>query len=255
MRVIVTRPAAQAEGWIERLQAAGIDAVALPLIDIVAPADPAPVRQAWQRLSGAAMAFFASANAVRHFFAEQPPGAGWPAGVLAAAPGAGTGAALRAAGVPDALRVEPPPEARTFDSESLWEQLRDRPWAGRRVMVVRGEDGRDWLADRLGAAGASLEFVAAYARRVPVLKAHHRDVAAAAAAAPGAHLWLLSSSEAVRNLAALVPTAARGGAALVTHPRIADAARAAGFARVTLCAPGEATLMQAIQEASIQSSE
>ena len=53
-----------------------------------------------------------------------------------------------------------------------------------------------------------------------------------AAAADGA-LWLFSSSEAITNLCQCLPgtdwSAAR---ALVTHPRIGDAARAAGFGAV-----------------------
>ena len=37
MRVIVSRPAAQAAGWVERLREAGHDAVALPLPIISVP--------------------------------------------------------------------------------------------------------------------------------------------------------------------------------------------------------------------------
>ena len=49
MRVIVTRPAAagRAAGW-PSCAARGIDAVALPLIEIAAGADPQPLQQAWR---------------------------------------------------------------------------------------------------------------------------------------------------------------------------------------------------------------
>jgi len=39
MRIIVTRPAAQAAAWVRSLAARGVDAVALPLIEIAPPAD------------------------------------------------------------------------------------------------------------------------------------------------------------------------------------------------------------------------
>jgi uroporphyrinogen-III synthase len=142
-RLIVTRPRAQAAAWVKSLDELGIDAQALPLIGIGALPDPAPLRAAWQTLAQRALAVFVSPNAVQHFFAQRPAGLEWPAGVPAASPGPGTTAALRAQGLPEALLVEPAPDALSFDSEALWAQLCSRPWQGTRVLVVRGADGRD----------------------------------------------------------------------------------------------------------------
>lgn len=234
LRAIVTRPAAQAAAWVDDLRALGVDAVALPLIAIRPAADAAPVLQAWAGLPRWAMVFFVSGNAVQHFFARRPPGVAWPPGTLAAAPGPGTAQALRAAGVPAACIAEPAADAAAFDSESLWVRLRHRDWAGREVLIVRGEDGRDWLAEQLGAAGAQPRYLAAYERAAPVPDAAGQALLAAAGRDPARHLWLFSSSEAVRHLAALWPVPA-GARALATHPRIAQAARAAGFAAVGEC--------------------
>ena len=161
MRVIVTRPAAQAATWVADLRGAGFDAVALPLIHIAPPRDLQPVHHAWLVLAQHQLLFFVSANAVLHFFAQRPAGASWPAGTRAAAPGPGTAAALRAQGLPPAAVLEPADDAPSFDSESLWLRLQAEPWAGRSVLVVRGEDGRDWLAEQLRAAGATVQFLAA----------------------------------------------------------------------------------------------
>jgi uroporphyrinogen-III synthase len=247
MHLIVTRPRAQAAGWVRELRALGQTASALPLIEITALDDPTPVRQAWLGLGQRALVMFVSANAVMHFFAAAPPGRGWPAGVLAGSTGPGTSAALRSAGVPAPLRVEPAADAPKFDSEALWDRLAGRPWAGRSVLVVRGEDGRDWLAETLRERGAAVDFVAAYRRRPPALTAEEQDLLQRSLANPEGHLWLFSSSEAVGHLRVLAPAAdwARS-AALASHPRIVQSARAAGFGRVDLVAPRPAAVAAAV---------
>ena len=238
MRLIVTRPRAQAAAWVRDLRALGQDAVALPLIDIAPLDDVAPLRQAWQELHRCALVMFVSANAVRHFFDAAAAAPRWPAGVLAGSTGPGTSAALRAAGVPEAQLVEPPADAPRFDSEALWAQLAGRDWAGRRALVVRGEEGRDWLAGTLRARGAEVEFLAAYRRSPPQCDDAGRAVLDDALRDPAASLWLFSSSEAVAHLRALAPAADWSrSAAAASHPRIAQAARAAGFGRVDLVAP------------------
>lgn len=246
MQLIVTRPRAQAAGWVRELQALGQAASALPLIEITALDDPTPVRQAWLGLGQRALVMFVSANAVMHFFAAAPPRSGWPAGVLAGSTGPGTSAALRSAGVPSPLLVEPATDAAKFDSEALWDRLAGREWAGRSVLVVRGEDGRDWLAETLRERGAAVDFVAAYRRRPPALTAEEQALLRQSLADPLEHLWLFSSSEAVGHLRILAPAADwTRSAALASHPRIAQAARAAGFGRVDLVAPRPAAVAAA----------
>lgn len=231
MRVIVTRPAKQAETWVRWLRDAGIEAVALPLIAIEPPRDAAPLRDAWRTIDGFAMAMFVSANAVEHFVAQRAAGAAWPAQLLAGSTGPGTSAALREAGVPPQLLVEPP--GPDFDSEALWQRLRGRDWQGRRVLVLRGQDGRDWLSQQLGAAGAQVLFAESYVRSVPALDGDQRAVLRQALAAPAAHRWLFSSSQAVRHLRELAPGADWSASrAWATHARVAEAVRAARFGEV-----------------------
>ncbi len=235
MRLIVTRPAAQAAAWVQALRALGQDAEALPLIAIAPPDDPAPLRAAWLSLSGLALVMFVSANAVQHFFALAPVGARWPAGLRAGCTGPGTAAALAEAGVPPGQVVQPPADAASFDSETLWAQLKDDAWAGRRVLVVRGEEGRDWLAEALRERGAQVAFVAAYRRLAPQPNAEGAALLVRAQAEPAAHLWVFSSSEAVGNLRQWAPAADWHAArALASHPRIAEAARELGLRQVLL---------------------
>lgn len=254
MRLIVTRPPAQAGAWVERLRAQGLDAAALPLIHIGPPDDAAPVHAAWQALPGFALVVFVSANAVQQFFALRPAGCGWPAGTRGGSTGPGTSAALLAAGLPAALLVEPAADAAAFDSEALWARLGHEDWRGRRVLVVRGEEGRDWLAATLRGCGAAVDFVAAYRRLAPRPDAAGRALLAAALQRPREHLWVFSSSEAIGRLRELAPAADWSAArALATHPRIAEAARAAGFGDVRQSAPGAAEVARAAGRWPIES--
>lgn len=246
MLVIVTRPAAQAADWVAALTAAGHTAAAVPLLAIAEAPDAAAVRAAWADLAADDLVMFVSPNAVASFFAAAP-GAAWPAGVLAGATGPGTSAALRRAGVPDALIVEPGPDG-PFDSEGLWAQLVPRrAWAGARVSVVRGEGGRDWFADTLRGQRATVRFIEAYRRVPPVLDAAAADALARALRAPDQACWLFSSSEALGHLAELAPQVDwHASRALATHPRIAAAARALGFGDVREIAPGLPAALQAL---------
>ncbi len=243
-RLLVTRPADQAGPWVQRLREAGIDAVALPLMGVAPVEDGAPVVQAWEQLAARDLVMFVSPNAVAQFVARRPPGAPWPAALLAAAPGPGTAAALRAAGI--GRVVEPAADAASFDSESLWQQLAPLgPWAGRSVLVLRGAgaaggpegEGRDWLIRTLREAGARVDALAVYRRGAPQWGADEQALWARAVAAPAEHVWWFSSSEAIGHLPPTPPAAWRGAVALASHPRIAAAARRAGFEDVREVAP------------------
>ena len=251
MRVIVTRPAAQAQAWVHDLRARGLDAVALPLIAIGAAADPAVVQEAWATLAQQALAVFVSPNAVEQFFSAAPDGACWPERTLAGSPGPGTTRELRARGVSAAAIVEPAADAPQFDSEALWAQLSARPWQGRSALIVRGDGGRDWLADTLRSAGARVELLAAYRRVASKPDAAQRALLAAAVDAPAEHLWLFSSSEAIDHLLAS-PLVGHGcdwspARALATHPRIAARARQAGFGQVIEVRASQAAVAACIQ--------
>jgi uroporphyrinogen-III synthase len=246
VRVIVTRPAADAARWVGDLRAAGIDAVALPLIELAALDDPSPLHAAWRRLPDYRALMFVSAAAVTHFFKQKEaatpvPSAQAPADLIASkrywATGPGTAAALQRAGVDAACIDAPPPEAGQFDSEALWPIVRAQVVPGARVLLGRGgvgggpPVGRDWLSREIVAAGGLCETVVAYLRLAPAFGEPELRVAAHGARAPA--VWLFSSSEAVANLCRAMPrTSWREARAVATHPRIEQAAREAGFGSV-----------------------
>lgn len=252
-RIIVTRPERDAARWVSLLAQRGLAAEALPLIRIEGLPDSPALQQARRDMGSYAALMFVSGNAVAAFFASNQA----PAQIVRAqaaidfiandgprymAPGPGTVAALREAGIPDAHIDAPALEAGQFDSEALWAVVARRPWQGRRVLIVRGQgagaempgasNGRDWLARQLAAAGALPEFLAVYQRSAPLFTAQqHKTIEDAAV---DGSVWLFSSSEAVGHLPAADWSQAR---AVATHPRIAEAVRAAGWGVVAESRP------------------
>jgi uroporphyrinogen-III synthase len=248
--VLVTRPSAEAQAWVERLQAQGLRAEAMPLLDISPLLAPADLAAWWQRLPQFEALMFVSGNAVNHFF--QGWSAPWPQGVRCLAPGPGTGAVLRGRGVPAHLIDEPAADALQFDSQALWQTVGGRPWPGRRVLLVRGRSGppaasagRNWLAEQLEQAGAAVQAVSVYERRAPQFTLLQLERMRRASV--DGSIWLFSSSEAIAHLPAGLDW--RQARALATHPRIAQAAQQAGFARVIQSRPALPEVLASIKSA------
>ncbi len=240
MRLVVTRPEQDAAPWVQGLCERGHEATALPLIAIAPAPDPEPLRLAWQQLDQYQALMFVSGNAVAQFCAAQTPPslASWSQrapNTRAWATGPGTRKALLKTGVA-ASQIDAPGVGQ-FDSEALWHRVKNQVQVGETVLIVRGSDaraaagpgvGRDWLAQTLQDAGVPVEFVVAYERRLPSCSpAQHEQLCRAAS---DGSVWLFSSSEAITNLQLLAPGQSwQQARAVATHPRIAQAARAAGF--------------------------
>ncbi len=263
MRVVITRPAGDAQAWVDALQAAGHEALALPLIEVGPATHAQPVRQAWMQWSTFQAVMFVSAQAVRYFFEGQTHPPIWTHGPRCWATGPGTHKALRQAGVPEACIDSPAADAVQFDSEALWQRVATQVKAGQPVLIVRGNDapfdatqaerstavtgtGRDWLAQQLQAAGASVQFVVAYERRAPVWSAEQK-AQAVQAAADGA-VWCFSSSQAIHHLTHAMPTQSWAKVRCVaTHPRIAQTARSLGFGEIHMSKPSLADLLVSLE--------
>ena len=281
-RVIVTRPASDAGLWARQLADAGIAAEALPLIDIVplsGQADAQALSNAWEALGGYAACMFVSGHAVEQFFKHKRPFAQSASaheainniattntdqifpGLRFMAPGPGTVAALRAVGVP-ALRIDSPaPDAGQFDSEALWQVIGGRDWPGCKVLIVRGQGtggdsagaGRDWIVRQWQGLGASVHFVSVYQRRAPDWD--ESRLRRARQAGQDGSVWLFSSSEAVANLVGLADLNGmdwQHARAVATHPRIAQAVRAAGWGVVVESRPALADIRRALASVELR---
>lgn len=250
-RAIVTRPAREAARWVDDLRAAGIDAVALPLIAIEPLDVQGPLHAIRQRMDDYDALMFVSAAAVEHFFrGAQAHGSSFRPRFWATGPG--TMHALRDAGVPASSIDAPPTAPGLFDSEALWKCVHPQVSEGKRVLIVRGGDalgranGRDWLAREVAAAGGALDTVVAYRRLAPTFGDAERRLAAEGAA--GGAIWLFSSSEAIGNLRQAMPdTRWQPARAIATHERIARAATEAGFGSVRISQPSTSALVASIE--------
>ena len=253
--VVITRPRQQADALAQAVTALGRRAVLLPLLQIAPVEDAAPLRLALAALEApgdpAALVAFVSPNAIDAAFAHL---ARWPSSVPIAIVGEGSRMALARHGVAGArYTIFSPADSAHSDSEHLLASLDVAALRGRRVLIVRGDGGRELLADALRAAGARVEAVCAYRRSVPPLDDALRVQLRALLMQPND--WIITSSEALRGLAALVQeidpagglAALRAQRLIVPHARIAASARALGLHRVTETGSGDARLLAALQ--------
>ncbi|MEW7850284.1 uroporphyrinogen-III synthase [Massilia aurea] len=256
--VVITRPRAQAAALAQAVDGSGRAAVILPLLEISPVADAAPLRAALAELDRFALVAFVSPNAIDAAFAYVDA---WPPSVPLAIVGDGSRAALARHGVRgDAFTIFSPADTAHSDSEHLLQSLDLAAFAGKRVLIVRGDGGRELLADALRAAGARVEAVAAYRRATPVLTPELAARLRALLAQPND--WIITSSEALRGLAGLVRSLDADGAGdgagalmprflqqrlIVPHARIAETARALGLEHVLLTGSGDARLLAALQ--------
>ncbi len=160
--VVVTRPPHQAERLCGLLEAEGARVYRFPVLSVVMPAPEQPGPEIIRRLDEFHLAVFISANAVEGALRLIPNGL--PAGLTLAAVGKATAGALERHG----LRVEVIPAGR-FNTEALLETraMREDGVRGRRVVIFRGEGGRELLARTLRERGAHVEYAQVYKRVRP----------------------------------------------------------------------------------------
>jgi uroporphyrinogen-III synthase len=231
--------------------------MALPLLTIVPKSDTmvaAAIRTAMQT---ADLAVFVSPNAIEctmrllgddwQSIAQRPI----PIGVV----GQSSYHALERHGIGTEAKLPTPiwmpSNPGQWDSEGLWYAIQNRfpSWAGRRVVVFRGDGGREWLADQLQSVGAQVEAIAVYSR-IPLSESSPQWEKVLNANTDGV-LWILTSSEAVRHLGAVLNQRGRqdylaSASAICPHHNIARSAKEIGFATVLECHSGDAALVSAV---------
>jgi uroporphyrinogen-III synthase len=252
--IIVTRVGEPGRALARALEDAGEESLWVPAFEIGPAPDEGRLGEVLAQLSSYNLAVFVSPAAVEATAARlaQP----WPSATAIGAVGAGTRRAILAS-IPGAAHAPlfapeaPESASEGSGSEQLWPVLQPASERLRRVLILRAEHGREWLPDQLRAAGAVVDAVPVYTRRVATISAAAAATVRGWQAAGRTAVLVIASSEAVdaviRQLDVLVGVAwTRSALALASHERIAQRLRDAGFVRVGV-APLEA---KAIRKAS-----
>ncbi len=225
--ILVTRPEAQAEPLCRLLEARGAVAHRLPALRIEPLEEPAVAAASADALVDADLIIFVSANAVRHGAAVLAR----TRGLSLAAIGPATARSLNEAGQP--VSVLP---AGGFDSERLLaDPALQRP-AGRRIVLVKGEGGRDHLERELAARGASGPTSAVNGRR-PATPGPERLRAVRELFEAGAVGVVTATSLEIATALLGMADAGLRGRFETAHWLVPGARVAAGLARLGLGAP------------------
>lgn len=186
--VLVTRPAHQSQHLRELIEAEGGRAVLLPVLEILDPQDSGAALDIIERLDEFDIAIFISANAVNKAMELGMKHRGRPAGLKVAAVGARTAEELQRHGRPADITPRQP-----FNSEALLALPEMRNASSKKIVIFRGEGGRELLGDTLRERGAHIEYAEVYRRGKPA--GDFSEVMDA-----GIDIIIVTSNESLRNL-------------------------------------------------------
>ena len=238
--IVVTRPAQQAQSLARLIEDAGASAFLFPAIEIRDVEDIGPFTRLIDRLDEFDLAVFISPNAIERALRLIQGRRKLPPQLKIAAIGGGSVKALERHDVTGVIA----PQGR-YDSEALLE--RSEIAGARRVVIFRGEGGREHLGDALSARGAAVEYAECYRRVKPAL-----DPAPLLQAwsGGGIHAVTATSSEGLRNFAEMIGAPGRerlqSTPVFVPHPRIAEAARALEIRAVIVTGPGDEGVLEGL---------
>jgi uroporphyrinogen-III synthase len=248
-RVLVTRPAGDSsDSLCAAVRRAGFEAFSQPLLQL----DPIPELSGAQRnllldLDHYRHVIFISSNAVRfgmerieEYWPQLPVGINWYA--------VGDATAELLAG----YGIEAATPGSTMTSEGLLALPGLRDVRDDRVLIVKGEGGRDTLREELTRRGARVDELACYRRRPPGLAAGEL---ASKLSGWGIDVILISSGEGVANLRLLLTPAETSNlkpmALVVPSERVARLARDAGFDQVVTAEnASDSAMLQALEMGS-----
>lgn len=237
--ILVTRPAHQSEHLAHLIREAGGNPILFPALEIVDMPDLQPLNALIDRLEQFDLAIFISPNAVNKAMNLIRARRYLPSNLKIAAIGKGSAKVLAQYGVKDVIT----PQQR-FDSEALLEMPELQTVAGKRIVIFRGDGGRELLGDELDRRGARHEYAECYRRQKPeadngkLLYLWARNEL---------HAITVTSSEVLHNLFDLVGKLGqqwlKKTPVFVPHERIAEAAREMGLQQVVVTEAGDEAMV------------
>jgi len=184
IKVLVTRPAHQSEHLCQLIAEKGGQAIRLPVIEIVGIDDKSALLEC--RKQSFDIAIFISTNAVEKTLPTLQNHL--PPQVIAV--GKRTAQTLKAWGL---TALCPPPP---FNSETLLKMPQMQAVTGKKIVIFRGEGGRELLAETLRKRGATVNYVQVYRRVQPPTPAWIANTKI--------DIIIVTSQEGLRNLFAML---------------------------------------------------
>ena len=162
-RILVTRPAHQAENLSRLITVRGGSAIRFPALAIAAMDDACAIKNTLMHLERFQWLVFISANAVTmHSYYLDGGKIVHLKSTRIAAIGRATAQALALAGLPVDLMSES-----GYNSEALLAMPQMQQISGQHCLIVRGAGGREELASALRSRGANVEYLDVYKRIIP----------------------------------------------------------------------------------------
>ncbi|KFK93657.1 MULTISPECIES: uroporphyrinogen-III synthase [unclassified Serratia (in: enterobacteria)] len=230
MTILVTRPSPAGEQLVGRLRKLGQVAYHAPLIDFAPGADLAQLPQALAQLNDGDLVFALSQHAVNYANSViNRAGLQWPTHLLYYAIGRTTALAMHRI---SSLPVEYPREREISETLLLLPAL--QKLAGKQVMIMRGNGGRELLGSTLSERGAVVRYYECY-QRSPI----HYDGTEQSAhwQRAGVDTLVVTSGEMLQQLYNLVPDYYRSSWLLrcrliVVSERLANLAQELGWSSI-----------------------
>jgi len=185
-KVVVTRPSQQAGPLCQLIEQLGGEAIRFASLEITKAADTTPITECLNRIDAFDIAIFVSSNAVEG--AAKLLSGSWPESLQLMAVGRATQRAIE--------RLWQRPVVSPEDGANSEALLRTEILLnvdGRKIIIFRGQGGRELLGDTLQERGASVTYAEVYRRVKP-----HGDLAALRAS--NAELITATSNESLQNL-------------------------------------------------------
>ena len=246
LRVLVTRPKGQSAGLVALIEQRGGIAFRFPVIDILPVQEPLAVQPALASLDNFDRVIFVSPNAVEHGLAFMDTARVPETRARIAAVGESTAAALGQAGFGCVLR---PAEGASSEALLALPELGEKTVAGSRILIVRGEGGRQLLGDTLSKRGARVTYAEVYRRAPPEVDGCGP---ASGGRNGGIDTIVITSLAGLENLFAMLGRGAAGwlkeAGYIVVSERLAAHARALGVRGQPVIAAGadDGSLLEAL---------
>ncbi len=230
LAILVTRPEHQARQFCDLIEANGGEAVRFPTLKIRGLSPVGSLFSDSENLQQFDWMIFISANAVYFALKACKNALFVPPGLRVAAIGQATAAALERSGI----RVDLAPPGR-FSSEEFLTLSEMQSVAAQNFLIIRGQGGREVLADTLRRRGAQVVYAEVYQRLRPAVDIHG---CLEAWRRRGIDVVTIFSGESLVNFIAMLSDEglawAREIPLVVAGERIAAQAEAGGFKKVIL---------------------